>query len=373
MSLPLPYRPLLWLVLLLVSIAPAAAATSSLAHDEYVELLPGLAWLTPDGQWQVELEARVYEFEEDSVWRAALLDELLDELDAEDYLTPDQIRMLETRLRQFLVDNERGKQVWVQLADQVYALPLTGADGRTTGHFLIPSTTAGLPADNLAAPVWLPARVVHDLGNSRHFESQVQLIPPTGLSVVSDIDDTIKHSEVLDRRELLANTFIRSPKPVEGMDSLYREWASQGAAFHYVSNSPIQLAEPLLEFLALESFPAGSIHLRSFRLWDGSLIDFLFSTDPSHKRSTIERLLALYPDRRFVFIGDSGERDPEIYGEIARRHHTRIAAIRIRAISGSNLDPARWQTAFAHLPTDLWRVDPNPSNLGLTAPPAPAP
>jgi hypothetical protein len=45
----------------------------------------------------------------------------------------------------------------------------------------------------------------------------IQLIEPSeGISVISDIDDTIKISEVLDKVRLLANTFIYPFKPVPG-------------------------------------------------------------------------------------------------------------------------------------------------------------
>ena len=45
----------------------------------------------------------------------------------------------------------------------------------------------------------------------------IRLIEPRqGISVISDIDDTIKISEVLDKVRLLANTFIHPFKPVPG-------------------------------------------------------------------------------------------------------------------------------------------------------------
>jgi phosphatidate phosphatase APP1 len=35
----------------------------------------------------------------------------------------------------------------------------------------------------------------------------------TGVSVISDIDDTVKTSNVVDRSDLLANTFLRPFQP----------------------------------------------------------------------------------------------------------------------------------------------------------------
>ena len=44
----------------------------------------------------------------------------------------------------------------------------------------------------------------------------IQLIDPNGISVISDIDDTVKITNVADRRELLANTLLREFVAVRG-------------------------------------------------------------------------------------------------------------------------------------------------------------
>ena len=105
-------------------------------------------------------------------------------------------------------------------------------------------------------------------GDDRRFEGQVQLLGRTGISIVSDIDDTIKISEVPVRKELLANTFLRDFKAVPGMSEAYRQWVAAGASLHYVSASPWQLYSALSEFMEQQKFPKGSFHLRLFRLKD---------------------------------------------------------------------------------------------------------
>jgi phosphatidate phosphatase APP1 len=54
--------------------------------------------------------------------------------------------------------------------------------------------------------------------------------------------------------------------------------------------------------------------------------------------SQIEPLLALYPHLPFILIGDSGQRDPEIYLEVVKKYPKRIRVIYIRNV---NPDPAR--------------------------------
>ena len=52
---------------------------------------------------------------------------------------------------------------------------------------------------------------------------------------------------------------------------------------------------------------------------DRTVREFLENRTREFKVETIGRLMALFPDRRFVFVGDSGEKDPEAYAELAAR------------------------------------------------------
>ena len=54
------------------------------------------------------------------------------------------------------------------------------------------------------------------------------------------------------------------------------------------------------------------------------------------KGGRIEEILRLHPDLPFVLIGDSGEKDPQVYAEIVRDHPRRVLAVYIREV---RLDP----------------------------------
>jgi hypothetical protein len=77
--------------------------------------------------------------------------------------------------------------------------------------------------------------------NYKTFTCTVYVLARHGISVISDIDDTIKISNVLSKRLLLKHTFYTYFKPVEGMSDLYQKWNEQKCQFHYVSASPWQL------------------------------------------------------------------------------------------------------------------------------------
>jgi phosphatidate phosphatase APP1 len=158
-------------------------------------------------------------------------------------------------------------------------------------------------------------------------------VDSAGLSVISDIDDTVKETNVANRRELLANTFVRDFRAVPGIVDVYRDWQARGTAFHYVSASPWQLAECLDRFLADVGLPSGSLHLKLFRLKDSTPLGRLPSRKRS-KRRTIERIMDEFPGRRFLLVGDSGERDPEVYAAVAKRRADQVAGIAIRQVEG---------------------------------------
>jgi hypothetical protein len=149
----------------------------------------------------------------------------------------------------------------------------------------------------------------------------LRLIGPTGLSVISDIDDTIKITEVpLGKTTVLLNTFYRAFAVAPEMIQKYRGFGD--APFHYVSGGPWQLYRPVSSFLIDKGpFPAGSFHMKHLSGNITSPIKTLQSLEMfaategtfNHKVEQIRIIMEAFPDRTFVLIGDSGECDPEVY------------------------------------------------------------
>jgi phosphatidate phosphatase APP1 len=182
---------------------------------------------------------------------------------------------------------------------------------------------------------------------------EIHVVAPDGPSVISDIDDTVKVTNVADRRELLRNTLLREFTAVPGMADLYRGWRDAGTAFHYVSASPWQLSSCLCGFLAAAGLPTGSMHLKLFRLKDSTPLGRLPSRKRS-KRRAIEQIMADFPGRRFVLVGDSGELDPEVYAAVAKRRPHQVAGIVIRLVASRSAPRAvrrRLERLADRLPT----------------------
>jgi phosphatidate phosphatase APP1 len=160
------------------------------------------------------------------------------------------------------------------------------------------------------------------------------LVPSEGarFGVISDIDDTILQSHVQDRLRqvrltLLGNAVTRLS--FEGTGDLFRGMARAGsdAPVFYVSRSAWNLHAVLEHFIERQGLPRGPLVLRDLALppWSQS--------QRHHKQREIERILEMYPGVSFVMIGDSGQRDPQIYRDLCVRHPDQVEAILIRDVT----------------------------------------
>ncbi|HZZ73196.1 MAG TPA: phosphatase domain-containing protein [Pirellulales bacterium] len=220
---------------------------------------------------------------------------------------------------------------------------------------------AALPPE---ADGWLSWRVVLPEADARVLTGRAQLLAPGGRSVISDVDDTIKVSRVLQRKLLVRGTFSKPFRAVAGMADVYRQWAEQGAAFHYVSASPWQLFGALEAFRESNGFPAGAWEMKHLK-WRSAPVTRLFVAKTTYKRNKIEPLLLAYPGRQFVFVGDSTQHDPEVYGGIARKHPEQLAGIYIRAVQPDDLPPARLARAFAEIAPERIHIFRDASELSF--------
>jgi len=351
----------MWSFLFILTL-PMADVQSEIKDDEVVVFYPTYARQVDDGRaWSVSIHGSIFEPEEDSLKRGVLLGLLrrLGGLAKEEAET----RLFKERARAFLVDNEGGKDIVIRLGDKVYSAGNSGADGHFAASLELPAAEVErLHATNPDDRDWLAFQAVTRPGDDRTFAGRVRLIGSEGLSVISDVDDTIKVSMVRDRRALMRNTFLREFQPVDGMAALYRRWAEAGAAFHYLSASPWQLFGPLWEFIEDERFPPGTFHLKRFRLKDRSALG-LFGSHQAYKSAAVERILSDFPHRRFILVGDSGEHDPEIYGAAARKHPEQVVRVLIRGVDGCGREDARFEAAFDMVPADRWRILRDPESL----------
>ncbi|KAK0205401.1 hypothetical protein DFS33DRAFT_1260185 [Desarmillaria ectypa] len=183
-----------------------------------------------------------------------------------------------------------------------------------------------------------------------------------GFGVISDIDDTIKVSHVLNRLEAIKSTLFDNPEPVLGMPDLYASLAQtlNDPAFIYITGSPYQLFPFLRDFLKT-SFPEsrGPIFSQNLTLEDiTQVIDVIFNPNNvlEYKLSQVDRVHGIYPNKTFLTVGDSTQSDPEVYAEAYRKYGDFIRCIWIRRVDGANNSNERFTTAFEGVPESKYRI-----------------
>jgi len=323
---------------------------TNLGREDHVVLYPSLGYQSRDREhWIVNVQGDVSTTGTMSLSKRVLLKLLKRAMRAseQDLTSP----LFHERIHRFLANDRRGVRVAVKIGQSVYALKQTLRNGQFHSAVRIPAAHVQDWAESAAVgnEKYLPLEVV-----GAKATGQAYMLEPAGLSIISDIDDTLKHSHVACKRTLLTNTFLRPFETIPGMAPLFREWWADGAAFHYVSSSPWQLYAHLAEHLISEGFPPGSFHLRPFRFRD-HLLHRILMLRRSGKMSVIRGLFKMFPQRRFLLIGDSGEHDPELYGALARRYPKQTAGIFIRQLD----EPAkgrRYARAFRGIDRSLVRL-----------------
>ena len=165
------------------------------------------------------------------------------------------------------------------------------------------------------------------------------LVPPARaqFGVISDLDDTVLRTDVLNLVKMARNTFLRNARtrlPFAGVAEFYRalQRGTQGTfnPIFYISNSPWNLYDLLVDFFEVRHIPLGPMFLTDLGLTD----EYFLRREPvEHKVEHIETLLDTYPTLPFILIGDSGEADPEIYHRTVLEHPGRILAVYIRDVT----------------------------------------
>ena len=176
------------------------------------------------------------------------------------------------------------------------------------------------------------------------------LMPPAGarFGVISDMDDTVLQTGATNLWQMVSLTLLRNAHtrlPFEGVAGFYRA-LQHGTSqtpdnpVFYVSSSPWNLYDLLTDFLDVHGIPRGPLFLRDLGIDQDK---FIKSDHLEHKLAQIERLLRAYPELPFILIGDSGQKDPEIYQQAVDHFPGRIVAIYVRDVT----TPARDEEVHA--------------------------
>ncbi len=182
--------------------------------------------------------------------------------------------------------------------------------------------------------------------NQGPVQATAQVLTPASdieFGIISDIDDTVIRTGATTlfrqwRTILFNNAYTR--RPFAGIDAFYRALAlgaderGENPIF-YVSSSSWNLYMLFSNILELHDIPTGPLMLRNYGLDRRKGISF---GHRDHKLEQIQPILETYPELQFVLIGDSGQKDPEIYRELVHSYPGRICAIYIRDVTTPERD-----------------------------------
>ncbi len=329
--------------------SPRAPRATEISPDERLVLFATAAHLSKDGDhWVVPVHGRIFQPAHGRASKAAL------SLALKGFgVRPDDVNraLFDERCALLLGDNCEGRHIVITVAGTDHVLPASGRDGQFRGEVMLPTAIAATFGESgrLAITARLPAL------DDRHVGGYVMLMGPFGISIISDIDDTVKVTHVCNCRRMMALTFLEPFEAVQGMAARYRGWAAAGAAFHFISSSPWPLYEPLQAFLSQAGFPPATASLKNVSLRDRSIRNFLANSTRT-KPPAIDALFAAFPGRRFVLIGDDVENDARIYADVVRRHPGRVACIFIRHTEGYPRSAGRAYRALIGVEPGLWQI-----------------
>ena len=344
---------------------------------KHVTVYPTYGFQDPDdaGTWRFRVR----------VWGHRRLPKLKDDLFRA--LVPgahdDELITLRDRSREFITDDDEGLEVSFAFdhdpEGQTFHFDRkTDDNGLVEQDYALPAGRLKQIFDNQPEPSrWLRLTAhVKGLTDKGDGSGKIRFLEPEGLSVVSDIDDTIKISNIPAGHDVVArNTFLLPYEHVEDMLTRYREFG-EDVAFHYVSGSPWQLYGLLQKFLIDDtSFPQGTFHMKDLRKSD--LSDFVndvrnFVAGKKYTRKQkirqIGDLMRNLPRRDFILIGDSGECDPEVFAHIRGQFGSQVKKILIRKVTDEEEGSERHRQRFDGIeiipaagPDKLW---PSPNCTG---------
>ncbi|KAJ4398132.1 hypothetical protein N0V91_010420 [Didymella pomorum] len=199
-----------------------------------------------------------------------------------------------------------------------------------------------------------------DSGNATAF-----LVPTTGITFISDIDDILRVTKIYDPKEGLLNSFARDFTPWMNMPDIYRNWSQSlpnNTHFHYLTTTPEQATRNYMDFI-YKTYPGGSFDTRPLNFSDVSatlaIRDYL-----------LRKIFATFPERKFVLVADTSNSDVmKDYPQLAHDFPNQVQCIFLR--NTSSTDSSDWfpyntegfkglnnrSYMFFHVPDDLTGLD----------------
>lgn len=208
--------------------------------------------------------------------------------------------------------------------------------------------------------------------------------PDEGNVAIIDIDDTVRLTNVKNRLKMVKNSFTDPPIPVPGMSQAVNHIKEQlkiktqkGRGVNkkqaietfiiYVTAGPNSLEESHAKFLQEFGFPEGLILSRTINVHNMSPHKFSEMDQAAwrFKIGTIQSIFKWFPNKSYYTLGDSGQKDVEVYAKVHNTINQVCIWIIINLHEEANNDLRRFETVFreARIPDYSWRTFVDPGDL----------
>ncbi|MCJ1287988.1 hypothetical protein MMC26_007341 [Xylographa opegraphella] len=239
-----------------------------------------------------------------------------------------------------------------------YPIPTT-EEGDVDGFVQI--NNAGLTPGNATNQIQLLNEYVQgtNTGNASAY-----LVPDQGMTVISDIDDILRITQIYDPKNGLFNTFAKQFVPWMNMPEIYLNWSTSltDLHFHYLTTTPEQATRPYMSFI-YGNYPLGSFDTRPLNFSN-------VAATVSIRKYLLERIFQTFPQRKFILVADTSNSDVmRDYPLMATEFPNQVQCIFLRNTSATDpLDHFPYDTSgfqslnqqsymFFLVPDDLKNLD----------------
>ncbi|KZL82691.1 hypothetical protein CI238_07323 [Colletotrichum incanum] len=191
------------------------------------------------------------------------------------------------------------------------------------------------------------------------------LVPPQGLTILSDIDDILRVTKIYIPKEGLLNSFARPFTPWMNMPDIYANWSASipDFHFHYLTTTPEQVTRNYMEFI-YKTYPLGSFDTRPLNFSD-------VQATLSIRRFLLDKIFQTFPQRKFILVADTTNSDVmKAYPALYKDYPGQVQCILLRntsATDSGNLFPYNTE-GFKDIPQNnymFFRVPDDLTNLDI--------
>ncbi|KAI5272333.1 hypothetical protein E4T47_04399 [Aureobasidium subglaciale] len=169
--------------------------------------------------------------------------------------------------------------------------------------------------------------------------ADVLFVPPRGVTIIADVDDTIREMNTWNPKQALLNVFVRPFRPWRDMPEVLRnlkqriEAEGQNVHIHYLTDAPEPIARSYFQNMT-EFFPYGSFDFRAMNFTSTRQMI-------AAREHNLIRLMESFPERRFISIGDTAN-SMERFPSDMNRFYPRIQCLIVRDVQAT--EPSDWLT-----------------------------